>query len=96
MPIVLLLSLSLLAKRMAAVVAGENQLGSAMGVGNEVVVNDPLQISEQDDREYRHITLPNKMQVSGGSLSTGCYCCCCWLLLLHGSSRLSTTPVEAH
>lgn len=29
-----------------------------------VIINDPLQISEQDDREYRHITLPNDMQVS--------------------------------
>ncbi len=29
----------------------------------KVVDNGPLQISEQDDRKYRHITLPNKMQV---------------------------------
>lgn len=56
----------------AALVAGESQEGSStpppaavVGDGEAVVVNDPLQISEQDDREYRHITLPNKMQVSG-------------------------------
>lgn len=28
-----------------------------------VVESGPLQISEQDDREYRHLTLPNEMQV---------------------------------
>eukprot|EP00752_Nemacystus_decipiens_P002074 g1985.t1 len=28
-----------------------------------VVEGGPLQISEQDDRKYRHVTLPNKMQV---------------------------------
>ncbi len=27
-----------------------------------VVESGPLQISEHDDRKYRHITLPNKMQ----------------------------------
>ena len=30
----------------------------------EVEESAPLQISEQDDRKYLHITLPNKMQVS--------------------------------
>eukprot|EP00903_Cladosiphon_okamuranus_P017869 g16444.t1 len=29
----------------------------------EVKENGPVQISEQDERKYRHITLPNKMQV---------------------------------
>ena len=39
--------------------AGEEQPGST----GEVKESGPLEISEQDDRKYRHITLPNKMQV---------------------------------
>lgn len=37
--------------------AGEN------GSVGEVENSGAVQISEQDDREYRHVTLPNKMQV---------------------------------
>ncbi|CBJ49276.1 conserved unknown protein [Ectocarpus siliculosus] len=37
--------------------AGEN------GSVGEVVNSGAVQISEQDDREYRHVTFPNKMQV---------------------------------
>lgn len=32
--------------------------------GALVVDNGPVQVSEQDDRAYRHITLPNQMQAS--------------------------------
>lgn len=34
-----------------------------------VVESGPLQISEQDDRKYRHLTLPNRMQVRPGSIA---------------------------
>lgn len=41
-----------------ATVAGSKDTAAAM-----VVKNGPVHISEQDDRLYRHITLPNHMQV---------------------------------
>lgn len=34
---------------------------------DKVVNNGPVQISEQDDRKYRHITLENQMQVGARS-----------------------------
>lgn len=37
---------------------------------SEVEESGPLQISEQDDRKYRHITLPNKMQVRTKPMTT--------------------------
>ncbi|CAM9319806.1 unnamed protein product, partial [Ectocarpus sp. 13 AM-2016] len=37
--------------------------GGENGCVGEVVNSDAVQISEQDDREYRHVTFPNKMQV---------------------------------
>ena len=49
-----------------------------------VVDNGQLEISEQDDRLYRHITLPNKMQVdtgilslAGGPMLSARVCSCC-------------------
>lgn len=52
---------------MAAVPApgGEVTDNSAGGKGEAWVVdNGPVQVSEQDDRLYRHITLSNQMQAS--------------------------------
>lgn len=37
----------------------------AVGLAETAVVdNGVVHVSEQDDRSYRHITLPNQMQVS--------------------------------
>ena len=36
----------------------------------EVKESGPVQISEQDERKYRHITLPNKMQASTNTHTT--------------------------
>lgn len=55
----------------AAAVAAAAVEGGEGGVTREstgaVVDSGSVQISEQDDRLYRHITLPNKMQVDTGS-----------------------------
>lgn len=48
----------------AAVEGGEG--GVTRECTGAVVDSGSLQISEQDDRLYRHITLPNKMQVDTG------------------------------
>lgn len=46
----------------ATAVEGRDEGATRVDTG-AVVDNGPLTISEQDDRLYRHITLPNNMQV---------------------------------
>lgn len=48
--------------------AGETEESQQTPMG-KVVDNEPVQISEQDDRKYRHITLENQMQVCRGKES---------------------------
>lgn len=60
-----------------------------------VVDNGSLQISEQDDRLYRHITLPNKMQVGYWLAALSCHSplCLIWTSVRRSDSSLLVTPI---